>query len=106
MLFNRDASRVIEIFEELCAIPHGSGNTGAISAHIAAFAEKLGLACIRDEADNLIIKKPGTKGYEDHAPVILQGHIDMVCEKDPDVAFDFEKDALVLRRQGKYLSAI
>lgn len=105
MLFNRDASRVIEIFEELCSIPHGSGNTGAISAHIAAFAEKLGLPCTRDAADNLIIKKPGTKGYEDHAPVILQGHIDMVCEKDPDVDFNFEKDALVLRRQGKYLSA-
>ena len=105
MLFNRGADRVIEIFKELCSIPHGSGNTGAISAHIAAFAENLGLACIRDEADNLIVKKPGTKGYEDHAPVILQGHIDMVCEKDPDVDFDFEKDSLVLRRQGKYLSA-
>ena len=74
MFVNTGAKRVIEIFEELCTIPRGSGNTGAISAHIAAFAEGLGLACIRDGADNLIIKKPGTKGYENHPAVILQGH--------------------------------
>jgi len=105
MLFHSDADRVIEIFEELCSIPHGSGNTAAISAHIAAFAEKLGLPCIRDDANNLIIKKEGTPGYEDHAPVILQGHIDMVCEKAPNVDFDFEKEGLKLRRDGDYLSA-
>ena len=105
MLFNKDANRVLAIFEELCAIPHGSGNTDAISAHIAAFAEGLGLPCIRDGANNLIIKKPGTRGYEDHPAVILQGHIDMVCEKDPDVEFDFEKDSLKLRREGKFLMA-
>ena len=105
MFVNTGAKRVIEIFEELCTIPHGSGNTGAISAHIAAFAEGLGLACIRDEADNLIIKKPGTKGYENHPAVILQGHIDMVCEKDPEVDFNFETDPLKLRREGKFLTA-
>lgn len=104
-MFHSDANRVLELFYEICKIPHGSGNTDGISRFCAAFAENLGLETIRDGANNIIVKKPGTKGYEDHAPVILQGHIDMVCEKDPDCDLDFEKDPLRLKRTGKYLCA-
>ena len=87
---------VFTYFEELCKIPHGSRNTKAISDHLVAFAKAKNLEYYQDEADNVIIKKPGSKGYENSAPVILQGHIDMVCEKDADVQIDFEKDGLTL----------
>lgn len=73
---------VFRYFEELCAIPHGSGNTKAVSDHLIAFAAAHGLDCRRDSANNVIIRKSGSVGYEDAAPVILQGHMDMVCESD------------------------
>lgn len=73
---------VFRYFEELCAIPHGSGNTKAISDYLVAFAAARGLACRQDAANNVIIWKSGSAGYEDAAPVILQGHMDMVCETD------------------------
>lgn len=73
---------VFRYFEELCAIPHGSGNTKAISDYLVAFAAARGLACRQDAANNVIIRKRGSAGYEDAATVILQGHMDMVCETD------------------------
>ncbi len=96
---------VLRHFEELCAIPHGSGNTKAISDHCLAFAQKLGLECRQDELNNIIIKKPGTPGYEDHPAVILQGHLDMVCEKEADLDFDFLTDPLNLKIEGEFLTA-
>ena len=71
-------------FEQLCAIPHGSGNTKAISDYLVRFAAARGLRHIQDEYNNVIIFCPGTPGYETAAPVILQGHMDMVCETAPD----------------------
>jgi di/tripeptidase len=71
-----------------------------ISAYCAEFAAKNGLECIRDSANNVIIKKGATVGYETHEPVILQGHIDMVCQKDKDSAIDFEKDGLEIFTDG------
>ncbi len=89
-------AEVFHFFEEICEIPHGSGNIVAISNYLVDFAEKRGLAVEQDELGNVLIRKAGTAGYEDAEPVILQGHMDMVCEKRPDVDFDFEKDGLRL----------
>ncbi len=97
--------RVLYYFERLCAIPHGSGDTEKISAYCVSVAEKLGLSVRRDALNNVIIKKPASKGYENHPAVILQGHLDMVCEKDPDCPVDFTKDGLSLFVDGDWIGA-
>ncbi len=97
--------RVLHYFEELCAIPHGSGNCGKIAAYCVEVAKGLGLTVRRDEHDNVVIKKPASAGYEEHEPVILQGHLDMVCEKTPDCTLDFEKDGLRLQTDGQWIWA-
>lgn len=83
-------------FEELTRIPHGSFNESAYSDYLVAFAKEHEFAYKQDELKNVIIYKDASKGYEDHEPVILQAHMDMVCEKNNDTTFDFEKDALQL----------
>lgn len=103
MLENLQPKRVFAIFEEICAIPHGSGNTRAISEYCLQFAKKLGLWHATDEWHNVMIKKPATAGYEDRSPVLLQGHLDMVCEKER--AFDFETEGLELRVDGDFVFA-
>ncbi len=95
----------LRYFEEICAIPHGSGDTAAIADYCVAFAQKHGLQHIRDAQNNVVICKPATAGYEDHPTVILQGHLDMVCEKDADCDIDFTKDGLRLRQDGTYIFA-
>ena len=75
--------RSFTAFEALCAIPHGSGNTKAVSDWCAAFARARGLEYHQDALNNLIIIKEAAPGYEGAEPVILQGHLDMVCEKEP-----------------------
>ena len=87
---------VFRYFEEICAIPHGSRNTKAISDYLVAFAKAHGLRYIQDDSNNVILFAPGTCGMEDHAPVILQGHMDMVCEKDADCPLDMAVDSLDL----------
>jgi dipeptidase D len=96
---------VFYYFEELTRIPHGSRNTKAISDYVVRFARERGLRCRQDDANNVVIWAPGTAGYEASAPVLLQGHLDMVAEKDPDSDFDFTKDALRLRVDGDWLKA-
>ena len=81
-------------FEEICKIPHGSFAEKAISDYIVEFARDHKLECIRDQENNVVVYKKGSEGYEDHKPLILQGHTDMVCEKDSDCDFDFTKDPL------------
>ena len=88
---------VFRYFEEICSIPHGSGNTKKISDYCVDFAKKHDLKYIQDEYNNVIIWKNGTKGYENSAPVMLQGHMDMVCEKDADCDIDMENEGLRLR---------
>ena len=92
-------------FEQLCAIPHGSGNTKAISDYLVRFAAVRGLRHIQDEYNNVIIFCPGTPGYEAAAPVILQGHMDMVCEKNSDVEFDFDNDPIRTHIDGGWVRA-
>lgn len=92
-------------FEQLCAIPHGSGNTKAISDYLVRFAAARGLRHIQDAHNNVIIFCPGTPGYETAAPVILQGHMDMVCETAPDCAKDLTREGLDLFIDGDTIGA-
>ncbi len=96
---------VFKYFEEICQIPHGSGNEKAISDYLKRFGENLGLETIQDESLNIIIKKPATPGYENCPGVILQGHMDMVCEKNKDTNHNFETDPLKLRVDGDFIYA-
>lgn len=88
--------RPLYYFEEICKIPHGSGNVQMISDYIRDFAKARSLNCVQDEMGNVIIYKSAHKDYLDIAPVIIQGHIDMVCEKEEECAIDFTKDGLEL----------
>ncbi len=97
--------RVFHYFEELCGIPHGSGNTKAISDFCMAFARQHGLDAEQDAYNNVLIRKPGSAGYETHPPVILQGHLDMVCEKEPERSIDFTRDGLELFLDGDWIGA-
>ena len=90
-------TNVFKFFEELCQIPHGSKNEKAISDYLVNFAKERNLEVIQDKALNVIIKKAATEGYENAPTVIIQGHMDMVCEKTSDSDHDFEKDPLELR---------
>ena len=96
---------VFAYFEKLCSIPHGSGNTKAISDYLVSFAQEKGLRYLQDDWNNVIMFAPGTCGYEDHAPVILQGHMDMVCEKDDDCPLDMERDGLDIGHDAEWIFA-
>jgi len=96
---------VFAYFEKLCSIPHGSGNTKAISDYLVTFAKEHNMRYIQDSLNNVIIFCPGTCGYEDHAPVILQGHMDMVCEKDESCPIDMEKEGLDIAHDGTWVFA-
>ena len=91
---------VFGYFEELCAIPHGSGNTKLISDYLVDFAKKHDLRYIQDALNNVLIFQEGTCGMEDHDPVILQGHMDMVCEKDLNCPIDMEREGLDVTHDG------
>lgn len=97
--------RLFEIFEEISAIPRGSGNEKGIADYICAFAERLGLFYIRDEVNNVFIRKEAGEGYKDAPSVLLQGHTDMVCEKNASTVHDFTKDPLKLCVKDGFLSA-
>ena len=96
---------VFGYFEQICAIPHGSKNTKQISDFLVSFAKEQGLAYIQDEANNVILFGEGTCGMEDHAPVILQGHMDMVCEKDADCSIDMATEGLDIAHDGRFVFA-
>lgn len=91
-----EPASVFSYFEEICSIPHGSRNTKEISDYLVSFAKERGLTYTQDELNNVILFAPGTCGMEDHAPVILQGHMDMVCEKEPDCSIDMAAQGLDL----------
>lgn len=105
VLSHLEPQNLFAYFETICGIPHGSGNTGAIVDYCVRFAEERGLTWYRDKADNLLIRKPASPGYEQAETIILQGHTDMVCEKDPGVDFDFQKDGIRLVVEGDTLRA-
>lgn len=105
ILSQYEPKKVLHYFEELTKIPRGSGNEKAVSDYLKKFAEDRNLEVIQDEILNIIIKKPGTPGYENSKPVIIQGHMDMVDEKNNDTVHDFKKDPLKLRVVDDHLYA-
>lgn len=105
MLENLKPEKVFQYFEEICAIPHGSGNVDAISDYLVDFAKKQGLWWTQDELKNVIIIKEASKGKEDRPAVMIQGHMDMVAVKEPDADIDMTKDGLRLGIDGDYLYA-
>lgn len=105
ILENCEPERVFYYFEEIAKIPHGSRNTKAISDYLVSFAGEHGLACIQDTFNNVIMFKNASSGYENASPVIIQGHMDMVCEKEADCPIDFEKEGLSLYVDGDFVKA-
>ena len=89
-----EPASVFGFFEKLCSYPHGSGNTKQISDYLVSFAQEQGLRYIQDDLNNVILFGEGTCGYEDHEPVVLQGHMDMVCDKDADCPIDMDTQGL------------
>lgn len=96
---------VFAYFEKLCSIPHGSGNTKAISDYLVSFAVEHGLRYEQDALNNVILFADGTAGYEDHEPVILQGHMDMVCEQDADCPIDMQTQGVDVTHDGTFVFA-
>ncbi len=97
--------KVFSYFEKLCSVPHGSGNTKQISDLCVGFARELGLKYRQEACNNVVIWKDGSSGYEKSEPVILQGHIDMVCAKTDDCAKDMAREGLDLRADGEWVWA-
>lgn len=102
---NLQPENVFYYFEELSKIPHGSGDTKAISDYCVNFAKERQLEYYQDDLNNVIIIKEASEGYEAAEPIIIQGHLDMVCEKEEDCAIDFTKDGLDLYVDGDFLRA-
>ena len=100
VLENLKPKDVFYYFEEICRIPHGSGNVKEISSYLVNFAKERNLEHYQDEALNVIIIKEASKGYEYHEPVMLQGHMDMVAVKKPECDIDMAKEGLRIRTEG------
>ena len=105
ILENLQPEKVFYYFEEISKIPRGSGNEKEISDYMVQFAKSLNLEVKQDEANNIYIRKPATPGYEDVPTVILQGHMDMVCEKNKNTEHDFEKEGIKLIVDGDFIRA-
>lgn len=105
VLSHLEPKSVFHYFEEICSIPHGSGNVKQISDYLKNFAEERGLECIQDDSLNVIIIKEATAGYEQAEPIILQGHMDMVAVSRPDCDIDMTKDPLKLRIENNRIHA-
>ncbi len=105
VLSDLEPREVFVWFERLCAIPHGSHHAKAISDYLVAFARERNLACRQDAANNVVIRKAASAGYENAPVVMLQGHIDMVCEKDADCGKDMETEGLDLFVDGDVIGA-
>ena len=105
VLEGKEPEKVFRFFEEIAAIPHGSGNVKQISDYLVEFAKNRNLKYRQDEKLNVIIWKDGTPGYEDADTVILQGHMDMVAVKTADCDKDMKKEGLELQTDGDFLCA-
>ena len=102
---NLEPKEVFYYFEDICSIPHGSGNTQKISDYCVNFAKEHGLNYRQEECGNVVIWKDVTSGYEQADTVILQGHMDMVAVKDADCPLDLEKDGLIPEIDGAWIQA-
>ena len=105
VLCKQEPEEVFRYFEEICAIPHGSGNVEKISNYIAEFAESHGFKYRQDDKYNVIVWKDGSKGYERSEPVMLQGHIDMVAVKTQDCTKDLELEGIDIEVKDDFINA-
>lgn len=105
VLENLEPKNVFRYFEEMSRIPHGSFHTKAVSDWVVEFAKAKGLQYRQDEANNVVIFKPATPGYENAPTVMVQGHLDMVCEKEADCAKDMDTEGLDLFVEGDRIGA-
>lgn len=105
VLGNLEPKSVFGYFEDICKIPHGSGNMDKISQFCVDFAKEHGLEYIQDDMKNVIIIKEATPSYEEVEPLILQGHLDMVCEKRPDKVKDFLTEGIDVCTDGENIWA-
>lgn len=105
ILKNVEPERVFYFFEELSKIPRGSGNEEEAAKFVESHAKSLGLFAVRDKNNNVFVKKPASAGHEAAPTVLLQGHLDMVCEKNSDVVHDFERDGIKLILDGDVITA-
>ena len=100
VLENLEPKSVFGFFEQMASIPHGSGNTKQVSDWLVSFAKERNLEYYQDDLNNVIIIKEATPGYENGEPIILQGHMDMVCQQSPDCTKNMEVDGLDLGIDG------
>ena len=100
-----EPSSFFRFFIDICAIPRASYCEKAISDYVVAFAKRHGLLVVQDGVYNVIVKKKGSKGFEHSEPVILHGHLDMVCWSDPGVNHDFQSEGIKFIREGNFLRA-
>ena len=105
ILGHLEPSNVFHFFEEICNIPHGSGNIDKISDYLVAFAKERNLEYYQDNIKNVIIIKEATPGYENKEPIMLQGHMDMVAVKKPGSPIDMTTEGLQLAVDGDYVFA-
>lgn len=96
---------IFSLFETLCDMPHGSGNEKQAADWVVAFARERGLEAEQDELHCVLVRKPGTAGLEDAVPLILHGHLDMVCEKEEGVTIDFANEPIRLQVDGDFITA-
>ncbi len=99
------SATILKYFGQICSIPHGSGNMKPISDYCISFAEQHGLSYICDKAKNVIIYKDASIGYETAEPIILQAHLDMVCQSVQNKQIDFEKEGIIPVLDGDILHA-
>jgi dipeptidase D len=104
-LSDLEPALVWSYFGAICEIPHGSGNERALGEQVIAWAEEKGCTAEMDQTGNVVIRVPATAGCEQAPTVVLQGHLDMVCEKNSDTVFDFEKDPIRPLRDGDWITA-
>ena len=105
VLENLEPKAVFHFFEDLTGIPRPSYHEKAVSDYLVKFAKDRNLEVYQDDLFNVIIIKEASEGYENEGPIILQGHMDMVCEKNPGVEKDMEKEGLDLEIDGDYIRA-
>ncbi|MBR1865852.1 MAG: aminoacyl-histidine dipeptidase [Lachnospiraceae bacterium] len=105
VLSGLEPERVFYYFEKICGIPHGSYHEKAISDYLVDFAKEHGRTVYQDDLYNVIMLVEASEGYEGEEPLILQGHMDMVCEKTAAATLDMEKEGLCLETDGTYVYA-
>lgn len=100
-----EPKKVLRYFEEICAIPHGTGNEAKLAQYIASLASDCGFEHETDAFGNLLVRIPASQGAENVAPFLMQAHMDMVCVKEPECQIDMQKEPVVLKRDGNILYA-